>query len=1307
MFSTNAASQYPTIQRNSRRRQRPSDDVATPPKAKKQRPLLQERALEADIVNRPIDTPSDSEGEDEPTSSGAIDLKEIPFRGSKKVDSVDRLDISSILANNDYYSVTLLPSLPTKVRDNLQVPFRCNIFPNTGHYLFLTRKHAIVCPIPYASVGTEEVAILSLPETSASSNDLLPLGTLISASTHSEPGLIIVLPCAGTIVLWETVSNPTILGLIKQKESGIQDSIPHLLSGECVTDIVNIEPAGVVLILSTGRLCHVSTRDLQGKPTISFQFPNASLRSAASGFFEGLKNVFSTASWRRKVVAAKAGKSHRRGQRALLVATNSGLIEAWDTHWMTGAALKSHAAVAKEIVEAVQQRNLFDEEIDSYEIVDFAFREYAEGDSEIPDEVDSTYSLWVLASLTRQALTSYFVVEVSLHGSNTSVDQVYPVRHEHVSNESDSTWKPRLYVPRPGDTGFIVFPGGVTILSLVSVEGSPSSQLLQPNTSKPTPFQDYVKFRDNSGYVIAGSGAESDSKHPSCVLMVQNCGLIRISARPQSVPHEDIDGAQVSTRSRLEQLVFYETAANPVDLTCYEELQSPVSTLENAALQISQSILHSDSKFVPTVVPSLEDQMKLRSTALHALAFFLNKRNLPLSHAAKWTLLSHAEKMAAHKAVWKAQEAISKSSPNGKSRLEYIIGQMGEGFKTVLDCDAKEKDPVRHWFIRDTWRMELLIPWVLHGIRDTSGESVRVDKTLAWQVWQASELSLAVLQTVYQFREENQQLYGLEGSSPYGDGPVTPDYTEISALWTAEKVNFSESERLLDAELNTCLQWVRQFAPTGRNSDSHTTSIIEKIKQNTPKAFKVLSQLYMDRYRRLLSETSTDGQDAAKEFQESYIVRRKTHLYKMAATGLLEESMQLAEKVQDMDALVELMIEKEDQVRERHPAETGDAEYDAEMEICQAKIDGYFQKFGEAWATPFYTRQILAGHPQMLLGTPYQEHVTHFLRKRPGYAKLGWMNEILGENDYDRASKSLGEFAINHETDLWSKQVELAIGKLSRLATLETSEPLDLTTLQADVKRFDDISELARIQEMIYEHISPAIHGAIDRSAELQLANEQFGKVIVSSKPALREALARGLAKIIAQFPLDADELIDVLTLMDPVQTTTDDEDDEIVGHEFSLALRVLSLSDMGREDNEYYEILEKIIWRRCMIRDDWNTICKTMQRGDSEVEAAMQSSALFRTLEDTLEGSEAASNSTYRLYSPSDVTDPGIFPRKLASRLLPEQQAHLLDDLKAETDLLDSYIEEGKLEDWFSWFVKSLRGKAEPSAPQSPSSSS
>ncbi|KAI5297251.1 hypothetical protein KEM56_004956, partial [Ascosphaera pollenicola] len=266
----------------------------------------------------------------------------------------------------------------------------CNLFPmrslkpllvmqwrftlNANYRLALALSHAEALVWPYdpdsKSSASEPLRRFSMPLDSPSNpSDPLPLGLFVSRSVEDAPGMIVVVPATGKIMLWETVSKAAVLGLMKPKKSGIQGSIPGMFFGEYATNIVNAEPSGVLVALSTGRSAHVAIRDPQGRPALSVQILRGISGPAEGGLLANFRNVFSGTSWRRTIVSIKAGTSFQRGQRDVILATNSGIIEVWDTRWNHGSSRKAYLDIKKPLL---QHEVLGDENAaPSFDLVDF------------------------------------------------------------------------------------------------------------------------------------------------------------------------------------------------------------------------------------------------------------------------------------------------------------------------------------------------------------------------------------------------------------------------------------------------------------------------------------------------------------------------------------------------------------------------------------------------------------------------------------------------------------------------------------------------------------------------------------------------------------------------------------------------------------------------------------------------------------------------------------------------------------------------------------------------------------------------
>jgi nuclear pore complex protein Nup133 len=179
------------------------------------------------------------------------------------------------------------------------------------------------------------------------------------------------------------------------------------------------------------------------------------------------------------------------------------------------------------------------------------------------------------------------------------------------------------------------------------------------------------------------------------------------------------------------------------------------------------------------------------------------------------------------------------------------------------------------------------------------------------------------------------------------------------------------------------------------------------------------------------------------------------------------------------------------------------------------------------------------------------------------------------------------------------------------LAFLEENSVSDDTPTR--LQELDDKLEIGNLQERLYDHVLPALHSAIDEKAEVELAMDQFGGR-VTDQPALKDLLEELLARLIRRQLLDAEQLVNILTLIDDVRFLEGDES-SVSGREFNNALRVLRLSGYASSDPVRYDFLQRLIWRRCFIRDDWHSISNTEFRSDDKNRSLFLNTTLARTL--------------------------------------------------------------------------------------------
>ncbi|KAL4879833.1 Non-repetitive/WGA-negative nucleoporin C-terminal-domain-containing protein [Aspergillus karnatakaensis] len=1292
--------------RNPRRRQRTSSgESIKPPNAKRQRSTLRQddeinTGSLTDHVTEYRSSAAPAGIEQFPTTSTeGEDKRNIPIRASKKPEKrkYDTID-PAILSQTEFYTVSQLPSLPDQTRTLGSEPCKCFFSSNHDYGLVITQSEAVIWPYSalVSSPSPTDTFRLPIPESYKESGDKAPLGVILSTATSATPGLLVLMPRNGKIIYWETVSCAASLGLPRQKQSGLQGFIPGMLSGEHATDIVNAEPSGVMVTFSSGRVAHITVRDSQGKPAVTVNFlKNPSIYTGA-GFFGGLKNALGGGFWRKKVAAVRAGLSCQRGQRDVAIATSAGLVEIWDTHWNNGAIPKKHFNIEEDLRRTLAVHNPEDIGDCEVRVWDLAFSANKQEATDSPDTSEQSWQIAILAGLVFGSnIRGVFVVQLKL-SKDIHILSANPISSHTFSTALDDP-QPRLFIPRPCETAFIVIGQSVILLSLGGVEATPSSQLLVDN-GQPRAFYDTINLRSGKAYEILGAGCEDQSDgnaFPACLLMIRGFGVVRVASLPRHDTADSPESVQVTAQHKLEQAVFYGTMlGNPLNLSSKSDLEFPIEEIEEATLRISQGLLRSTSRFIPTAAISIDQNLKLRAKALDDLSRLLLEQNKILDRRIWWELLWGAEKLAAQRAIWRLEESARNSESSTSTFLAHVLGLMSEKFKTKPERRDDIGDTVRSWFLYDTYRMEHIVPWIFHAIKPQKGSAMKQLRRISPEhVFEASELSLAVLETAFKYRDEHASQFGI-GDGYLEDGVLMTGYEGLPEFWTSHSISYSETGHLLDFELESCRAWI-QASASSEASDQHMT---RRVAQNSARHLRILGQMYSERTRWLSAQADQKLLDEAMATKQSHIKQRRWQLFKLAGIGHLTDAINLAEEFRDMSALVELVIELQDQNKGAMLPEGAEGipsgSKGTSSDIDQ-KITHYFEKFREAWADAFFSRQISMEQSGIIFSMrKFQPFITQFLHKHQSYSRLSWVNDVIGESDYGRAAKTLESLALENKQDIWSHRVELSLAKLANLATWERAGSSNTRLRQDDIKRLEGLSEMSAVQEVIYSYISPVFQDAIDQKAEVELALEHFADSVAQDRPSLHDLLREALAAVVTRKVLSLDQLVDVLTLIDSGRDSGAGHN-EFSGNEYHLALRVIRLSLYERVDPNYSLALQKLVWRRCIITDNWNATSRAIEELGSNSDTLLLATSLFRTLDLCLKDEHVDDPEYLPLYVPTSPRD--LFLNEsdsilLSSRFRPEQRARYTRDLDEENAILSQYIEKGELEFWFKNYLSSAK---------------
>ncbi|KAK3956788.1 Non-repetitive/WGA-negative nucleoporin C-terminal-domain-containing protein [Pseudoneurospora amorphoporcata] len=1327
--------------RSSRRRARPSsntDATIQAPKAKRQRVPLHETT----VANTEALPETDLELDQVKSDKVLVNIKrdgnenllgprkELSVR-SKKQKAGERTakgDGSIVLTTNSAYTVSKLPALPDRLRADAQNRQHGAVYSTSGYALSLTHTHAFVWP--YASTAASpETFTFGLPYPSKNPTDPLPLGSLVSPSAASdEPGLVVVMPMSGKIAYWESISSAATLDFIRQQRHGVEDTIPGMFSGEYVVQIVNAESAGFVLVFSSGRLAYLSVRDMHGRPTISVQFLRSSLTNAVGGLLGSIRHVLGSTSAHGDVVAVRASHAARVGERVIVAATTKGKFNAWRIHRGGHHDALSDIDLKSELIHQIQEADLTSAGLpeESFEVVDFTCvprgldRKYVEAsrlsEALVHDE-DSVQHLLLLTSFSSKTQSRYALVEVVISGQNKKVGAVRPLTSYTSPVRLNAPERPKLYLPRPAMVAFVVFDRAVVIASLAAPPDSPESQLQEDSHIIPATFEDVVDLRDEGNVQIVGSGTEEPTtsghsqdelrlrhrtKNPAAVLLVQGVGTVRVAVSEVDRFASEMPPT-ISAKSKLEQAVFFGVKHDNPLVFQGRSLPFTAQEIGNAAIELSHEIVASKTPFIPNVPASLENNMRTRVDYLERLISHLNTFKVDLDARTRWTLLYDSEKMAVATWLWRKNEQFIAERPKGdkKNLLSETVLYINEKQKTEPNPAIGEVDPVRHWFMNDVWKLEIFIAWPYQIIKYAYTERLTDENGINRLVWEAAIVNKGALQEAEQHRLRNARLYGVNPRK-FAQGIGMP------APWTGIKVIHVNLKRLIEF----CYEWLDNYYLPSPEKASVDVKILKSIRDMLP----ALTSRYFTALNEYISwaEKSSDPeiQEDARKCIQAYPTNIYEKILRLKDYDLWDEAIALAQEHEAYAALADVMVQHILMLEESALAPGTST---TKAEECHAKADdrkrqmgGYFNQYQERFAFPAYEALLEASGVQAVLEFPYdtEGYATKFLRSRPELAKISWINDVERENDIARAAETLLTLGLTQEQQVWSKKIELSLGKLALLAEEADQRNGDSEMINgfsgskaASIEKVDQALEVIAVQNGLYSQIRPTIAEAVDERAEFELAMKYHGAWIHAQKKqkALQSVFEDGMERLLKHEALSPLTLIDLLTLV-----YLDPKHFEAIGDQFYLALKVAKHGLKGEERSN----AERLIWRRCLIRDDWKQVNVTNLKDDEHQLQVLGETAVYRTLfavvderkfqippskhpSNTMLTSLAIlehSNDAFRpCIKPSDAL--GVFTDSLDRRFdgMDDSFRHkLMDSMKAEDVKLKTYIDKARLDEWF-----------------------
>ncbi|RMZ92042.1 hypothetical protein DV736_g703, partial [Chaetothyriales sp. CBS 134916] len=1349
MFSPDVASHSHSHRPKRTRHAAGTDDTVSLPQAKRKRSALRRDTFEplneasvnentgrpaAESFKAPRDVTETTALEAQP-SVPSVPSRELTLRGGKKAEKrLERGAASLLLSSNDFYTVSQLPTLPDQIRSSPTLPYACVLSSDNGYAAALSHSDAVIWPYAISSFvpSTRDVTTFKLPLPPVSANDPLPLASFTAKDASGYPGLVVVSPKWGKIVYWDSITDASTI-LPGQSSSGVQGTMPSLAAGEVVEEIINAEPAGYILTTSHGRVAHLTVRDQVGRPAVGVHFLRKPPSASGGAFLGSIRNAL-IGDRRKGTLRVKAGAAAK-GQRTVVVVTEDGDLEQWETSLAAGDVVKMHLTLRQVLLDALapQVPSDLNPTLMHFSLLDF---ELASPEHSLSRRGSvASFPIITLVSLSENGRTSYYIIEVIVNEAAAQVQVVHPIKcfSDELSG-SQTRSRPSLSVSKSQKLAFVVFEGAVVLFSLAKIEESPTSQILMERHELPDPFQDCIRFQDDTIYKVLAHGKEEYDQKPALLLAIQGFGIIRILSLLQD--HDDSEDEvlqdTVSAKSKIEQAIFFGTMKqNPLDLSRGSEDAFSAEEIQLAAMAISSEILASTSKYLPKSMPSIDQQMKLRAKALNDLISHLMKQyRSKLSRNFLYQLLWNAEKLAAAQAIWKVEEEIQRRYPIADREtpyLDFCLYALHESRQKYPDDEKGEKDRVRFWLYNSVEKIAFLLGELVDCFRELDDMDVTDPMIVGVYMKEAMDLWTAAYTAAFKFREDNAQLYGL-GDDIFKDGILLAGYpAEIGHPWTSTEEGFQYAHRMIIDLIKYMDEWWT-FDPNskegqkkkmpvnhfdGKPHDAPPKTLLNDIAAKLPIVTELFNRLVSEQVIFVIrrSEQDPDPQSRAEAIAK---VKAKKKPFQTGAILQIRKfnmpgAIELAEKKKDPTLLVTLTTEYLRKLTlDVHSGSQHTLRYQAKIRETQDRAETYYDCFGKGWAYANFRHMIKDGQLGSLLVTAQtsdnkQTYLTWFFEKAAkcgqSLSKMSWINDVVGEQNFSRAEKTLAEVASTEEIDVWNTKTELSLAKLASLAALEEQqEKVGRVENEDTIDEYDNKLTLIDMQEELLKHVDAAIGPALDKKVSEDLAMEIFAARVVDKKPGFKKLLRGALQSLLSQQPLTIEEMINALTLSDPVSFEGNPEDDPyLLGNEFVWALRAVELSTLSEK---YKAALRQVIWRRAMIRDDWTILNNTVNKSDQDVQNGMQQSSVFRTLVQLFEEVALDQSVTdlsaviqHQVCFPMQILHNSLFTLNMAERFSSDEKVRELikKDFEKEQRILRTYVDKAQLDKHFSGLLTYL----------------
>ncbi|CAH02940.1 Nup133p [Kluyveromyces lactis] len=528
----------------------------------------------------PAAAPEDSVISAEETTTGSA-VTNVQFSNEQVITENGKYKVSKLAP-----SLSFLPS---------NVELCCSVDAKSGYALCCDTDNVYVWPFLSSETHPSFVRI-PLHDEEYESWSRPPLccftwPSVLERDLKSSPGLFLVNSRSGDIQFYEDVDTVSqVASFLTQTKR--HKSVLKLRDGEYVENLINAEPAGILLSTNYGRVEFCTIRDANGKPFVSLK----------QTIIKCQVGIFSSMSKSKRVVSLKLGEISGKGERIVSILTQGGRYQVWNLSSVGNCYKKIDLNVQSEISQAVLEH--FPLATSTLKLLDCH-----------PLSGDSDAYLF-LSFLAESNETHYLLSTIIVDEDTNSFAIFSTYRLNTYTRPLSDEFAPRLIVPTAYTKEHLPITSVYTLFSDAAVLTQTSSKL-DSNYPFKRKWEDIIRF--NKDMKVLGYDCNSSSLY---ITDGRTCAL-KLETFEK---YENSDFQEIRfIKSHVDQYVYFggQSTDSLLDFNLPDNLDLQPQEIETDIQMSSDEIKYALSNHIPPVANNPMKHLKIRSELFERLLTFV------------------------------------------------------------------------------------------------------------------------------------------------------------------------------------------------------------------------------------------------------------------------------------------------------------------------------------------------------------------------------------------------------------------------------------------------------------------------------------------------------------------------------------------------------------------------------------------------------------------------------------------------------------------------------------------------------------